>query len=393
LDGSDVPSSYRNGPVFDFVANTPATQIDLTDALTPETKLPLLHYTYFSIPDITMQSKPMCRDELATGTEEMKAYAYLQARSLASVTFQLSERYGWATAPRVCQQVNAGVSLLDGVTTQGDQLLEFYREAPFSCSTTDQPCVLPGVFNPNTSFTTVTYLFATGDIQTSSFAQGAGGEGPHSQPSFSRTLLYKLAGSVLDYKPLHFVLLGTKAIPGSLSLTYPPWDALYILRDPPGGGSAAQLDVSNSLATETSLTVDRTNTKSGTLMAGLTADLETETCLGLGAAVCTGTIAVEAEALVGGRQGETSSKAAEENLREELTFSTGAITSNHPNFVRRGAHQQQTHRWQAGGQVGRQVGRRRERAQWSKGGSSACVCFVCAFIFLSLVPFLGEWFG
>ena len=101
--------------------------------------------------------------------------------------------------------------------------MSYYTGSNGRCSTTDHICSIPASYNANTTLTLAKYVFTAGLPELSEHNDGNGG---HTAPSYSRPIQYRLAGSALPWTSINVVLLGVFSYPGSLEISYPPYDPL-----------------------------------------------------------------------------------------------------------------------------------------------------------------------
>jgi hypothetical protein len=183
----------------------------------------------------------------------LRVYDVAKSEGPATVAWRVTDTYGYVGTGgedrrSLCGEVETSVDVLDAVTAAGSSL--YVGHVLGGCSTGDVPCRVPSQYNNKSRETTVTYRYLPGPIQQSDFRTDEENTA-HTQPAYSRTLQWRLGGSVLPWNQHYVVIAGSTEIPGSLSLPYPPHKPAYILRDPPGGSSSASLSMSRSLTTAT----------------------------------------------------------------------------------------------------------------------------------------------
>jgi hypothetical protein len=336
-NGGVLPNSYKTGDLYTWITNQDHAIVDLTSTNTPS---PLI-YQYFNTTQITVLQQSICSDDLVlqrTGDRGIASFMYLTANTEASLTFQLSESYGYTYAPdpnadptvkpQVCNEVSGGVQILDYVTADQTKVYKYYLDDPYNCNTGSDPCVMPANYNATTDKTLAFYIFKAGDPELN----------PHNSndlPPYSRNIRYKLAGAGanVQYDIINMVLLGSKSTPGSVALTYPPYQALYILRDPPGGDSYSLFNTGDAVSTATSVSVSSSNGASNDFSAGLGVDAEASLCEGIGVESCQEALKVKIDLSIGSVLSRDGSKSQTSTSTASHSFSQKVQTTQDPNIV------------------------------------------------------------
>jgi hypothetical protein len=331
LGGYVLSAEYANGPVREWSDKYEPQVVDLR-AVTASTE-PVLTFNYIAPATITPLRPATCVDELVLDTANSK-YLYLYAQQLAVVKFDLYETYGYIDTDGnkhqfKCGHVTTGVEVLDSITQPGQPLLSYYTGPDYGCKDTYSACAMPAVYNGNFSTTTATYILQAGDIERS---ENQNSEGNHFAPSYSRSLQYRLAGSVLDWQQLHVVLLGTYSFPGTVTLLTPPFDALFILRDPPGGSSTASLKQGTTLETESSIHNAVTSSYDSSFKLTAGTSVKTSTCEGLGAESCQETVDTKAEASLSLALSADGSAKFSSTSSSSVSMSQTVTTSSNPSY-------------------------------------------------------------
>ena len=344
LDGTRLPNAYLNGPVFSFVASATAPfAVDFSNMLEPQS----FSFNYQAVPDFVYKSPLPCFDPKAPAGAGQQ-YSYFKSGGAGVIEFTVTDTYGYVgtqgeVRTSVCGNVSSALEFLDGATQAGGNLLGVYMSA-YGCSTGNAACRIPTVFNAKSRSTSLTYAFIPGDIQTSDFKTSSA-DVAHTQPAYSRLIQYRLADSALPWNPFYAVIVGSAATGGTLSLVYPPYDALYILRDPPGGLSFAAISTESIVTSTTQLYLTGGSNTNVALEGSLGAEGGTKLCTGAAAGGDVGAVAeaavdecveplkIKALAVLGTTMSSGSTTTLTRTNTQAIQFATTVTTSEDPNII------------------------------------------------------------
>ena len=237
-----------------------------------------------------------------------------QQGSTQTVSFQLSQSYGYGSSSYVCNALNT--------TTYSVWVHDEINANPsLPCAATG--CQLTSYYDG--TYTKTNYTLQVGDPYPFTRLNA---------PAYTRDLRYGQYGSLNEEAiTLSVLVTGSVVYSGVGSVPYAPQDPLYILRDPPGGGSSATV---TSVTTNTAVST-YSNGFIGAVGVQLATQygtqLQTAVCTGIGAAVCN--TVLQAQATTGDKVATLSTSTVNQQNQntQTQTYTTTVTTSTDPAIV------------------------------------------------------------
>ena len=270
-----------------------------------------LSFTYSSPTSVKLLSPAsICTDELdGTGLP-----FYLgQQGGTAQLTFALGQQYGYGSLASTCNHID----------TTANTVWVHDNAAADTTLPCAAGCQVSAAYDGTSTTASYSSLLGNPYLYARSGA-----------PPFTRDICFGLAQDMHpEAQVLHVLITGTYAYAGVGSLPFAPSQPLYILRDPPGGGSFATVTSTyiQSQLNASSGTEDADRSLSVSATHG--ADQTITTCQGFGYSVCTMAVKTSASQKAGLELDSTSTDVTGDSDTSSVSYSVAISTSADPSIV------------------------------------------------------------